>query len=115
MLSKWVITLNAAIPSTNHGLAHCVNKSVTGGQPARMRKRQMTSEMMKLTTWLRVIAEVGHQQVNARFVNVLHGLLHVIVALHGLGGQQPKRGAGDFEGAVQAFEFRIANRDWTTM
>src|SRR5450759_2680516 len=58
MLSKWVITLNAAIVSTNHELAHCVNRSVTGGQPARMRKRQMTSETMKLTTWLRVIADV---------------------------------------------------------
>ena len=36
----------------------CTSKFVTGGKPARMRKRQITTERMKLTTWLRVMAEV---------------------------------------------------------
>ena len=44
--------------STNHGLAHCDEQIVTGGQPARIRKSESTTETMKLTTWLRVIAEV---------------------------------------------------------
>ena len=36
----------------------CARKSITGGKPHRMRNKQITTEMMKLTTWLRVIAEV---------------------------------------------------------
>ena len=39
-------------------------RSVTGLKPARMKKRQITTERMKATTWLRVIAEV--MQVMAR-------------------------------------------------
>ena len=43
----------AATVSTNHELAHCVSIFVMGDHPARMRKRQITTETMKLTTWLR--------------------------------------------------------------
>ena len=37
---------------------------VTGGQPARIRNRQITTDRMKLMTWLRVMAEV--MQATAR-------------------------------------------------
>jgi len=55
--SKWVITLNDVTKSTRRG-ATCSSTLITGGKPARIRNRQTTSEMMKLTTWLRVSAEV---------------------------------------------------------
>ena len=40
------------------GLAQLSSRLITGGKPARIRNRQITTERMKLTTWLRVIAEV---------------------------------------------------------
>src|SRR3979490_2573156 len=40
------------------GLAQRVSRSVTGLKPARIRNRQRTTDRMKATTWLRVIAEV---------------------------------------------------------
>src|SRR5712671_4948036 len=63
--SKWVTTENAATVSTTAGLAQRVMRSVTGLKPARTRKRQITTERMNATTWLRVIAEV--MQVIARY------------------------------------------------
>ena len=42
MLSKCVMTLKAEIISTSHGLAHCVNRLVTGG-PARQDEENATT------------------------------------------------------------------------
>src|SRR5215831_15873965 len=58
--SKCVITLREVMASTNHchDLAQASSRLITGGKPARIRKRQITTEMMKLTTWVRVMAEV---------------------------------------------------------
>ena len=58
-------TEKAATVSTSAGLAQRVMRSVTGLKPARMKKRQMTTERMNATTWLRVMAEV--MQVMARY------------------------------------------------
>src|SRR4029079_16808680 len=58
MASKWVMTLKAEIVCTSQGFAQCTSRSVTGGHPANIKKRQSTTERMKLTTWLRVMAEV---------------------------------------------------------
>src|SRR6185503_13157540 len=63
--SKWVTTENAATVSMNAGLAQRTSRSVTGLKPARIRNRQETTDRMKATTWLRVIAEV--MQVSARY------------------------------------------------
>ena len=58
-LSKCVIDAEGG-----EGLNQCVGqpnptmKFVTGGYPTRIRNRQDDHERMKLTTWLRVIAEV---------------------------------------------------------
>src|SRR5437762_13538930 len=62
--SKCVTTENAATGSTTAGLAQRESRSVTGLKPARMKNRQITTETMKATTWLRGIAEV--MQVMAR-------------------------------------------------
>ena len=43
---------------TNHIGAHPESTAVTGAKPASMRNRQATTARMKLTTWLRVRAEV---------------------------------------------------------
>src|SRR2546430_16569402 len=57
--SKCVMTLREATPSTIQALLVILERnSVTGGKPARIRNRQATTERMKLTTWLRVMAEV---------------------------------------------------------
>src|SRR6185503_4150559 len=58
--SKCVTTENEATVSTSAGLAQRVIRSVTGLKPARIRNRQITTERMNATTWLRVIAEVMH-------------------------------------------------------
>src|SRR5258708_216025 len=63
---KWVITLKEETKSTSHGLSIRISKLVTGGKPHNTRNRQITTEMIKLTTWLRVIAEV--MQLMARYV-----------------------------------------------
>src|SRR3989454_2578680 len=55
--SKCVTTENAATVSTSAGLAQRVSRSVTGLKPARIRNRHRTTDRMKATTWLRVIAE----------------------------------------------------------
>src|SRR5438045_1668916 len=69
---KCVMTLREATVLTSHGLAACDRKSITGGKPHRMRNKQMTTEMMKLTTWLRVIAEV--KQLMARYAPAMSQL-----------------------------------------
>jgi|SRR5665213_680079 len=56
--SKCVITLNDDTKSTTHGRSIRVSKFVTGGNPHSTRNRQITTDMMKLTTWLRVSADV---------------------------------------------------------
>ena len=59
------MTLKEATPSTIQGVLVTLERnSVIGGKPARIRNRQITTERMKLTTWLRVIAEV--MQLTAR-------------------------------------------------
>src|SRR6185295_13456463 len=58
--SKCVTTENEATVSTSAGLAQRVIRSVTGLNPARIRNRQITTDRMNATTWLRVIAEVMH-------------------------------------------------------
>src|SRR5438105_4616775 len=70
--SKCVITLNEETRSTSHGLSIRVSKLVTGGKPHSTRNRQITTEMMKLTTWLRVIAEV--MQLIAKYVPAINKL-----------------------------------------
>ena len=62
--SKCGMTLKALTSSTNWAGAQRTSRLVTGGQPARMRNSQSTTEMMKLMTWLRVMAEVA--QLTAR-------------------------------------------------
>src|SRR5580698_8082017 len=64
--SKCVITLNDETRFTTHGLSSRVRRFVTGGKPHNTRNRQMTTDKMKLTTWLRVMAEV--MQLMARYV-----------------------------------------------
>src|SRR6185312_9554974 len=56
--SKCVITLNDDTRLTSHGLSMRLKKFVTGANPHRTSNKHITAEMMKLTTWLRVIAEV---------------------------------------------------------
>src|SRR6185436_15231454 len=63
--SKWVTTEKAAMVSTNAGLPQRASRSVTGLKPARIRNRQITTDRISATTWLRVIAEV--MQVMARY------------------------------------------------
>ena len=67
------------------------SRFVTGGQPARIRKRQITTETMKLTTWLRVIAEVmatdreisaGHEQA-ADVAGEDHAVIRIAEIVHG--------------------------------
>ena len=58
MLAKWVITLKALIVFTSHAGAHCPSRSMTGSNPARIKNSNSTTERIKLTTWLRVRAEV---------------------------------------------------------
>src|SRR4029079_7444111 len=62
--SKCVTTEKAATVSTTVLLAQRVIRSVTGLKPARMKKRQITTDRMNATNWLRVMAEV--MQVMAR-------------------------------------------------
>ena len=57
--SKCVMKLNEATRSTKPWLTARLSRLSTGGHPQRMRKRQMTTARMKLTTWLRVRAEVN--------------------------------------------------------
>src|SRR5208283_5354996 len=58
--SKWVMKLSEVMVSTSHcqDLAQPDKSRMTGGKPANSRKRQSTTEIMKLTTWVRVMAEV---------------------------------------------------------
>src|SRR5208282_2274104 len=56
--SKCVMTLKAATVLTSHGQSMRVSKFVTGGKPHSTRNRQATTDKIKLTTWLRVMAEV---------------------------------------------------------
>src|SRR6266481_5017117 len=70
--SKCVITLKEAIVSTIHGLAQLSNKLMTGGKPARIKNRQTTTETIKLTTCVRVIAEV--MQLMARYAPAINQL-----------------------------------------
>src|SRR5581483_9326729 len=58
MLVKCVIMLKALMVLTSHAGAHSPSRFVTGDQPARIRNSSKTTERIKLTTWLRVSAEV---------------------------------------------------------
>ena len=57
---KWGIKLNPETILTSQIGAHPEKKSVTGGQPARTRKRQMTTDRIKLITWFLVRDDVIH-------------------------------------------------------
>ena len=48
--SKCGMTLNDVTKSTSHGEAQRISKLVTGGHPARIRNKQITTERMKLMT-----------------------------------------------------------------
>ena len=48
--SKCVITLKEVMVSTNQELAQPSSNRVIGGKPAKMKKRQMTTDKIKLTT-----------------------------------------------------------------
>ena len=48
----------ARMASITAGPAQRAMRSVTGVKPARISSRHSTTAMMKLTTWLRVMAEV---------------------------------------------------------
>src|ERR1039458_10211647 len=84
--SKWVITLNEETRSTSHGLSMRVSTSVTGGNPQSTRNRQITTEMMKLTTWLRVMAEV--MQLIDKYVPAINRLPKYDVIMTPLSGEQ---------------------------
>ena len=58
MAEKWGMKLKPDTISTAQMGAHSDRRSVTGGHPARTRKRQITTERMKLMTWFRVRDEV---------------------------------------------------------
>src|ERR1035441_2684684 len=68
------MTLNDVMVSTSH-CQLCVrlcSKLMTGGKPARIKNKHATTEMMKLTTWLRVMAEVI--QLTARYAPAISQL-----------------------------------------
>ena len=70
--SKCVITLKEVTKSTSVGLAQPSRKRTTGAKPHRIRKKQTTTEMMKLTTWVRVMADV--MQLMARYAPAINQL-----------------------------------------
>src|SRR5580658_7759887 len=70
--SKWVITLKAATVLTSQGQSMRVSRFVTGGNPHSTRNRQITTDKIKLTTWLRVMAEV--MQLMARYAPAIRKL-----------------------------------------
>ena len=58
--SKCVITLNAAARFVSHACPSESTSRVTGGHPARIRNRQMTTDRINDTTWFRVSDDVMH-------------------------------------------------------
>lgn len=56
---KCGITLKLEIKPTSFG-AKLITNRVTGSHPQRMRKKQITTDKMKLMTWFRVSADVRH-------------------------------------------------------
>src|SRR5690242_17564326 len=71
---KCVTTLNDVMTSTSH-CQPCVrfwSRLITGGKPASTRNRHTITEMMKLTTWLRVMADV--MQLTARYAPAINQL-----------------------------------------
>ena len=66
------MTLKEAMVSTSHGLAQLSSMLITGGKPAKMKNRQTTTAIIKLTTCVRVIAEV--MQLIARYAPAINQL-----------------------------------------